>query len=90
MATLFVVCGKVNYTNLSRYSDYSERTYRRHFDRGIDFEGLNQALIKQSRTTTGTQIVAVDCTFVDKSGARPTAWIGSTTAKRNVVWNFQS
>ena len=25
MTTIFVVCGKVNYTNLSRYSDRSER-----------------------------------------------------------------
>ena len=30
MTTIFVVCGKVNYTNLSGYSKLSERTYRRH------------------------------------------------------------
>lgn len=37
MTTIFVVCGKVNYANLSRYSNLSERTYRRHFERGIGF-----------------------------------------------------
>ncbi|MBW4443382.1 MAG: hypothetical protein KME10_19540 [Plectolyngbya sp. WJT66-NPBG17] len=30
-ATMLVVCGKVNFTNLSRYSDLSERTYRRQY-----------------------------------------------------------
>ncbi len=68
MTTLFVVCGKVNYSNLSRYSDYTERTYRRYFDRGIGFEWLNQRLIEQACTATGSQIVVVDCTFAEKSG----------------------
>ena len=68
MTTIFIVYGKVNYTHLSRYSDYSEHTYRRHFEGGIGFEFLNQGLIEQSRTAAGTQIVAVDCTFVAKSG----------------------
>ena len=68
MTTIFVVCGKVNYTNLSRYSELSERTYRRHFDRGIGFEGLNQQLIEQVRREQRAQIAVVDCTFLEKSG----------------------
>lgn len=68
MTTIFVVCGKVNYTNLSRYSNYSERTYRRHFNKGIGFESLNQKLIEQVRQEEGTQIAVVDCTFLSKSG----------------------
>lgn len=63
-----MVCGKVNYTNLSRYSDRSERTYRRHFQRGFGFECLNRELIEQVRTPEGAQIAVVDCTFVEKSG----------------------
>ena len=39
MTTIFVVCGKVNYTNLSRYSNLCERTYRRHFNQGLDLRG---------------------------------------------------
>lgn len=62
------MCGKVNYTNLSRYSDLSERTYRRQFQRGFGFECLNQDLIEQVRTPDGAQIIVVDCTFVEKSG----------------------
>lgn len=68
MTTIFVVCGKVNYANLSRYSDLSERTYRRHFERGIGFEGLNQALIEPLRRDETVQVAVVDCTFMEKSG----------------------
>lgn len=68
MTTIFVVCGKVNYTNLSRYSDLSERTYRRHFEQGIGVEGLNQSLIEQVRHDQSAQIAVVDCTFLEKSG----------------------
>ena len=68
MTTIFVVCGKVNYTNLSRYSDCCERTYRRHFEAGLGLEGLNQALIEQVSADDSSQIVVVDCTFTEKSG----------------------
>ncbi len=68
MTTLFVVCGKVNYTNLSRYSDRSERTYRRHFEAGLGLESLNQVLIEQVIADTRPQIAVVDCTFTEKSG----------------------
>ncbi len=68
MTTVFVVCGKVNYTNLSRYSNYSERTYRRYFQQGLGLEELNQTLIEQLRETPTHQIAVVDCNFVEKSG----------------------
>lgn len=68
MTTIFVVCGKVNYTNLSRYSDLSERTYRRHFERGVSLECLNQSLVEQVRREQSAQIAVVDCTFLEKSG----------------------
>ena len=68
MTTIFVVCGKVNYTNLSRYSSFSERTYRRYFNQGIGIEWLNQQLIEQVSRCEHTQIAVVDCTFVEKSG----------------------
>lgn len=68
MTTIVVVCGKVNYTNLSRYSEVSERTYRRHFEKGIGCESLNQSLIEQERKGEGAQIAVVDCTFLSKSG----------------------
>jgi hypothetical protein len=68
LSTIFVVCGKVNYTNLSRYSELSEKTYRRHYQQGYGFEGINQVLISQVSPPEQGQIAAVDCTFVAKSG----------------------
>lgn len=63
-----MVCGKVNSTNLSRYSSVSERTYRRHFQKGFGAEWLNQALIEQVRCQQSVQIAVIDCTFLEKSG----------------------
>jgi hypothetical protein len=68
MTTIFVVCGKVNYTNLSRYSELSERTYRRHFQRGIGVERFNQRLVESLSTDDSLQIAVVACTFLEKSG----------------------
>lgn len=62
------MCGKVNYTNLSRYSNLTEKTYRRHYHRGIALEPLNQALIGEFSAPDSEQIIVVDCTFVQKSG----------------------
>jgi hypothetical protein len=91
MTTIFVVCGKVNYTNLSRYSDYCERTYRRHFEAGLGLEGLNQALIEQvSADGTAPKLWWSIAPSRRKVAATPTAWTGSTTAKpngQNGDWN---
>lgn len=68
LSSLLVVCGRANYTNLSRYSQISERTYRRHFNAGIGLEPLNQQVIGMSTAAESIQILAVDCTFNEKSG----------------------
>ena len=67
-ATIYVVCGKVNFTNLSRYSDLSERTYRRHFEAPYAFMGLNRETITLAIATTHFQVSAIDASFVPKSG----------------------
>lgn len=68
IATIFVTYGRKNYTNLSRYSRYSEKTYRRHFNQGMALESVNQRLIEQYGSPNGRQIAVVDCTFNEKSG----------------------
>ena len=68
MTSLFVVCGRANYTNLSRYSHLSERTYRRNLNKGIGFESLNGHLIETHGSETGVQLLVVDATFQEKSG----------------------
>ena len=67
-ATIYVMCGKVNFTNLSRYSQLSERTYRRHFDEPYAFIRLNRETIALAIAPTHFQISAIDASFVPKSG----------------------
>jgi hypothetical protein len=67
-STIFIMCGKVNFTNLSRYSQISERTYRRQFERSFNFIKSNASLIRQAIPATARQVIAIDCSFIPKSG----------------------
>ena len=92
MTAIFVVCGKVNYTNLSRYSHLCEKTYRRQFNAGLSLEPLNSALIEEVAAPESEQIAAVDCTFVEKSGryTHGVDWFfnGKTQrAERGIEWS---
>jgi hypothetical protein len=62
------MCGKVNFTNLSRYSELSERTYRRHYRQEICFMSLNAQVIEAAIPSGATCIGAMDCSFIAKSG----------------------
>jgi hypothetical protein len=66
--TILLVYGKVNFTNLSRYSDFSERTYRRQYRQSFGFVEFNQHTIAQAIGATADLIAAIDCSFVPKSG----------------------
>ena len=66
--TIYVMCGKVNFTNLSRYSELSERTYRRHFEQPYEFMSLNQVVIENAIVPTHFQVGVVDASFIPKSG----------------------
>ena len=65
-ATILILCGKVNFMNLSRYGEITERTYRRQFSRSYNFMQRNAQLI--ATAIAGRQIIAVDCSFAPKSG----------------------
>ena len=67
-STLFVSCGRANFTNLSRYSQINERTYRRQYRRSFNFIQFNQKLIEQAIEPKSKVILAVDCSFIPKSG----------------------
>ena len=64
------MCGKVNFTNLSRYSDLSERTYRRHFEQAYGFMGLNRETIGLAIAPSNFQVSAIDASFVRQSDLR--------------------
>jgi len=68
LPTILLICGKVNFSNLSRYSELSERTYRRHYHQPFAFMGLNAGLIAQAIPASAVQIGVMDCSFIRKSG----------------------
>ena len=66
--TILLMRGKVNFRNMSRYSDLSEKSYWRQFRRRFDFADFNKRLIAESVPCEHEKISAMDCSFVPKSG----------------------
>jgi hypothetical protein len=60
--------GRVNFRNLARYSDYSERTFHRQFRHEFDFAEFNRLSINHVVAPAATLLVAQDPTFIPKSG----------------------
>lgn len=67
-STILVVCGKVNFTNLSRYSELNEKTYRRHFGVEFKFTQLNVELVNLTAGAGQALLLVMDCSFIAKSG----------------------
>jgi hypothetical protein len=82
--TLFILRGKVTMTNLSRFSDRSERTFRRNFCKAWDFVKMNLGLI--GLIETGEMIAAIDASAFLKSGKRTfgLGWFWSGAANRAI------
>jgi hypothetical protein len=74
LPTIVLVFGKANFTNMSRYSDKSERTYRRQYSKDFNFTGLNAEVIKAATVLASVLIAVMDCSFIPKSG-KQTPWI---------------
>ena len=62
----FGLRGRYNFVNLARQGDYSEYTYRKHFQRGFDFLTFNLHLMDQYLGQD--RIIAFDPSYVRKSG----------------------
>jgi DDE superfamily endonuclease len=77
--TMLVVCGNVNFTNLSRYSDLNEKTYRRHFEAEFAFSQFNAELVQAARRGDHHLLAVMDCSFIPKSG--------KATAGMDRYWN---
>ena len=60
--------GRVNFTNLARYSRFGEQTFRRHFQKGVDWVALNLTMLRLQVHPRETLIGVFDATFVPKSG----------------------
>lgn len=80
-ATILVARGKINFRNLSRYSDVCEHTYSRNFAKSFDFIEFNRQLIDETFSQADERILAFDPSFIPKSGhhtfGRDHFWNGS-------------
>ena len=72
LATLFVTIlvlrGRVNFRNLSRYCDYSERTIARQFREPFDWPDFHQRVLMTALDPCSELVSAHDASFLPKSG----------------------
>jgi len=59
---------RYNFTNMSRYSDYSEQTYRNNFEKPFDFSAFNKSLIFENYSPH--RVIAFDPSYISKSGKK--------------------
>ena len=67
-ATILALRGRVNFRNLSRYCDYSERTIARQFRRSFDWPIFHQQVMATAIRPLSEVISAQDASFIPKSG----------------------
>ena len=67
-ATILCLGGRMNFRNMSRHSDLSEKTFSRNFRKDFDFVLFNSMVVEEAITDPVEKIAAMDCTFVPKSG----------------------
>ncbi len=72
--------GRYNFTNMLRYGDYSEQTYRNNFDKPFNFMAFNKELI--FKNCLAHRVIAFDPSYIPKSGKETehigTFWSGTS------------
>ena len=66
--TILVLRGRVNFRNLSRYCDYSERTMARQFREPFDWPDFHQRVLMTALDPRSELVSAHDASFIPKSG----------------------
>lgn len=72
---IFSIQGRVNYTNLARFSKYNESTFRRNFKKFFDWLNFNLQIMQlaglrfSSKSITEI-IAAIDCSYLPKAGKK--------------------
>jgi len=67
-ATILTLRGRVNFRNLSRYCDYSERTIARQFRSSFEWSDFHHRVLRAAITPHSELISAQDTSFIPKSG----------------------
>ncbi|HHL18962.1 MAG TPA: IS4 family transposase, partial [Thiothrix sp.] len=70
LLTLCLFRGKATFRNLSRYSDYCEKTYSRQYRKSFDFTQFNLNILERELPKKAHLIAAMDCHFTEKSGQK--------------------
>jgi len=68
LGLLLMLPGHATFRNMSRYSSYHEKTFSRWYDRPFDWVSLNKAAITQGVSPEHEQALAIDASFIPKSG----------------------
>ena len=66
--TILLMRGRVNFRNMSRYSDLCEKSYSRQFRLEFDFPALNKSLIEGVIRPKSEKIATIDASYIPKSG----------------------
>ena len=62
--------GRVNFTNLARFSPLHEQTFRRHFQKTFQWAWFNLTMVRLRRHPDEPIIGVFDCSFLPKSGSK--------------------
>jgi hypothetical protein len=68
LVTILVLRGRVNFRNLSRYCDYSERTIARQFREPFDWPAFHQRVLRTALDPHSELVSAHDASFITQSG----------------------
>jgi len=68
---IYSIQGRVNFKNLTRYSNLNETTFRRNFQKFFDWLDFNYQLILLSGVDMQAEVIAAfDCSFIPKAGSK--------------------
>ena len=70
LRAVFALRGRVNFTNLARFSPLHEQTFRRHFDKAFKWVWFNLTVFRLRRHPEEPIIGVFDCSFLPKSGTK--------------------
>ncbi len=89
IATILALRGRVNYRNLARYGNYSERAYARQFGRPFPWLEYHAKTIQLVLPVAHELIAAQDASFIPKSGKKTYGldkFYNSCAAAPNADW----
>jgi len=68
---IFSIQGRVNYSNLARFTKYNEITFRRNFKKFFDWLNFNLQIMYLAGLHLSDQVIAVvDCSYIPKAGKK--------------------